>query len=287
MFRMNKSKTVALSGAMLMLSMATAHGQGLWTKDGLPKWQGMYVGGTIGGTSSSGIVSFADGIAEESDVQFFNHTKNRRFTTKDETSEAFAGGAHAGYNFQKGNIVFGVEGDFTFTNSEQSVVRQHRFRRQRRLGTENEINENRVVGQRDAKLGLDYIASLKGRLGYAQGNFLAYVTGGVAFAGLSNEFTETLGPSGVAFIRPDGTTLGPEATPAGLDDAISPDKNRPITAIRTAGDGIDDSYIGYVIGAGGEYKWSESMSLRGDVLYYGFEDFDVTAVRIGASYHFN
>ena len=60
------------------------------------------------------------------------------------------GGVHAGYNWQSGARVFGVEGDVSFGD------------------------------------GVDYLASARARLGYARDNLLLYVTGGVAFAGFDN-----------------------------------------------------------------------------------------------------
>ena len=61
---------------------------------------------------------------------------------------AFLAGAHLGYNWQgTSNLVIGIEGDVSF------------------------IDE------------IDYLASIRGRLGYAFGPTLAYVTGGAAFIG--------------------------------------------------------------------------------------------------------
>ncbi len=58
------------------------------------------------------------------------------------------GGGHLGYNWQKSNnVVIGIEGDVSFSD------------------------------------GIDYLATIRGRLGYAFGPTLVYATGGAAFIG--------------------------------------------------------------------------------------------------------
>lgn len=64
----------------------------------------------------------------------------------------FIGGAHLGYNWQTPrNIVIGVEADLGFVE------------------------------------GIDYLATIRGRLGYSFGPALLYATGGVAFAEFEND----------------------------------------------------------------------------------------------------
>lgn len=71
----------------------------------------------------------------------------------DDDDFEFVGGVHAGYNWQWAQKVFGIEGDINFAD------------------------------------GLDYLASIRGRLGFAiTDNVLLYGTGGVAFLGLDDEF---------------------------------------------------------------------------------------------------
>ncbi len=63
----------------------------------------------------------------------------------------FLAGAHLGYNWQlPSNVVFGIEGDASFLD------------------------------------GVDYLATIRGRLGYAFGPTLVYATGGAAFIGFSD-----------------------------------------------------------------------------------------------------
>ncbi len=128
------------------------------------------------------------------------------------------GGVHLGYNIQNGKTVFGIEGDFSFTGAEIE----------------------------DTDIEQDFLASIRGRIGYSMQNTLLYATAGVAWTQFS------------------------------LDDE-------------------EDTLTGYVVGAGAEYKYSEKISLRGELLHYGFDDdldgldveLDSTVVRAGVTWHVN
>jgi outer membrane immunogenic protein len=147
-------------------------------------------------------------------------------------------GLHAGYNWQNGAYVIGLEGDISGHWSDGS---------------------RGFVSGISASASSDWSSSLRGRLGYSVSNVLVFGTGGVAFANRD-------------LIVTDG-----------------------VTTVSSS-----DTQVGYVIGAGLEMKLSPLMSLRGEVLHYGFaeKDFDFpagrvpvrsdeTVVRAGLSMHFN
>jgi outer membrane immunogenic protein len=108
------------------------------------------------------------------------------------------GGVHLGYNWQRQGFVAGIEGDLGFADQ------------------------------------LDYLASIRGRLGVAAGSFLIYGTGGVAFAGVdvSGTITDVAG---------------------------------------TANYAVSGSEVGYVVGGGAEVKLAPNWSLGVEGLYYGFD----------------
>jgi len=74
------------------------------------------------------------------------------------TSGGLVGGT-LGYNWQMGQLVFGVEGDIDWSNIRGSTPC---------AGTTCETRN-------------DWLGTARGRLGYAFGRFLPYVTGGAAF----------------------------------------------------------------------------------------------------------
>lgn len=81
--------------------------------------------------------------------------------------EGVSGGGLLGYNLQYDNWVYGIEGDFTF--SDASGISQSN------------------------KFNAEIMTSVRGRLGYALGHGLYYVTGGVAFADLDINSTQFRG----------------------------------------------------------------------------------------------
>ena len=105
------------------------------------------------------------------------------------------GGGQAGYNYEIGQGVFGIETDIDFTDASQ--------------------NHTLTIGPAGAPFSvtttgngrLDWIGTTRGRLGYAFGyenRLLAYATGGVAYGGGHDSGSVTI----------NGTTdLGPGRRP--------------------------------------------------------------------------
>lgn len=77
----------------------------------------------------------------------------------DVEADGYVAGGYAGYNFQSGALVFGVEGDIAATDLKETSA-----------GT---TLESELTG------------SIRGRVGYAFDRILAYGTGGVAFADIT------------------------------------------------------------------------------------------------------
>ena len=96
-------------------------------------WAGPYIGGNLG---------YAWGSVAN------NPTK----------PSGFAGGVQAGYNFQTGPWVFGIEGDIQASGAEQTFA--------------------------PWKFSNPWFGTLRGRAGYALNNVLFYGTGGLAFGEL-------------------------------------------------------------------------------------------------------
>lgn len=96
-------------------------------------------------------------------------TANRAFINAFEyhPSSAF-GGAHAGFNFQMGSIVLGIEGDVEYINARSG------FQDPSRVRSPNDPGGLVRVQQ-------DWQASVRARIGYAFDRVMVYGTGGVAF----------------------------------------------------------------------------------------------------------
>ena len=150
------------------------------------------------------------------------------------TSGSFGGvigGVQAGYNVQlSSGIVLGAEADITFPNYLAS----------------NSIAALLATPRSDVVEQLDYAGSLRGRIGYASGHWLAYATGGLAWAGERFVNTPAIG---------------------------SEEKELNVR-------------LGWAAGAGVEYAFAPHWSLRLEYLYSRFEQADIrfpSATQISSS----
>lgn len=120
-------------------------------------WQGFYLGAHIGFPSTDVFHHYTQGLGSED---------------TDYPADGLIGGIHAGYNFQAGAVVFGIEGDIEV--SEQDGVASNAF-----FTSSAEI---------------DWMASLRGRLGYVfNTRAMVYVTGGVTFTDMELGFATPIG----------------------------------------------------------------------------------------------
>jgi outer membrane immunogenic protein len=93
-----------------------------------------------------------------------------KFTFKNasgsESISGITGGLHAGYNWQAGSIVYGIEGDADLSGAKKSFTSP---------GNSDEVSNN-------------FLGSLRGRIGFASDAALFYATGGLAFGTIKDSF---------------------------------------------------------------------------------------------------
>lgn len=175
-------------------------------------WTGFYVGAHVGG-----------GWGEFQDVG------NPDASAQD--TDGVFGGFQIGSNYQTNSgIVLGVEADVSIGD----------------VGKEwggATVNDPYYGEDKSVLSG-----TVRGRVGYAMGNFLPYVTGGLAWS--QNEHTLGCDADRVA------VTLGCQNKIGG-------------TAFENE---VDDTTLGFVVGAGAEYALSESWSVKAEYLYTDFGD---------------
>ena len=97
--------------------------------------------------------------------------------------------ARVGYNWQSGAIVYGIEGDFDWSNVKGSVDLRRR--------------------PSPARLQSDWLATFRGRVGYAFDRWLPYVTAGGAYGNV--EATVSAPPQAFRPRRPATSSAGPSA----------------------------------------------------------------------------
>lgn len=123
-------------------------------------WTGFYVGGHLGGAWGQ--------------TDYFTNIAGPNTTNAD--PDGFIGGGQVGFNYQVGAWVFGVEGDWSWTNLRGS-------------GPEPTSPPAGGILKSDA----NWFATAAGRFGYASGRWLLYVKGGAAWMNVDHAFSN-IGP---------------------------------------------------------------------------------------------
>jgi outer membrane immunogenic protein len=110
-------------------------------------------------------------------------------------------GGQLGYNYQTGNAVFGLEGDFQWTNQHNTAGCGLTC-----ITVPGVLN----IIEGSAEQRIKWFATARGRLGWASNGWLLYITGGGAWAGIdaTTAFSSTSSTLSVAFSNTTGFTKG-------------------------------------------------------------------------------
>ena len=137
-------------------------------------WAGFYLGGNFGGGIGRDRTAFTLAAVGTS-TELFNLSP-----------DGFNGGAQAGYNWQAGNWVFGLEADI-----QASSQRDNRACVQ----TCNPFAAPIIFAAYDATL--PWFGTARGRVGYSVGSTMFYATGGYAYGNVKTKIAAAfLGVSG-------------------------------------------------------------------------------------------
>jgi outer membrane immunogenic protein len=194
----------------------------------LPSWTGFYIGGDVGGAwaDSSGTAIFTDPFAPAGQSPIVTNGSFNR--------SGFIGGFYAGYNWQfSPNWVFGIEGDWSWTD--------------RNGGSFCGVTSGGAAGCIDNTFGFvrvdannDWIATLRGRLGYTWGSVMLYGTGGAAWVNNS-------------------VTLTADCRVAGCGALVLPGQFASAT--------FSNTRTGWVAGLGLEWMITPNWLIRGEWLH--------------------
>jgi outer membrane immunogenic protein len=117
------------------------------------EWTGFYLGGNFGAGMARAQSDFSAGGVP--------------FATTDGNLWGPIGGAQAGYNWQSSAAVLGMEADFQWSNLKGNISAQ--------------CAVCAPATSASYEHDVDWFGTVRGRLGYAGGGWLAYVTGGYAY----------------------------------------------------------------------------------------------------------
>lgn len=168
-------------------------------------WTGFYVGAQVGyswGTDRT--------------TEFVTATGAATGFARGFSPDGFVGGLHAGYNYQMGSLVLGLEGDIEASGVSGGY----------RLANGNGTDTDRA-----------WQGSLRARVGVAFDRALLYATGGVAFADIKHTY-------------------------------VSP-------AVRES---FSDVKMGWTVGAGLEYAFTNNLTARAEYRYTSFDRFGHNSV---------
>ena len=218
-----------------------------------PMWQGFYAGLNAGyswGTNANaysqnwGAVTSGDGAAYRN---LYSIAPISMDGVIPNTQSGFMGGAQIGYNYQYGsNIVLGVEADIQGSNVRGSA-RSSGYTAGSVAGDNTDTNAN-TFGSTRVQAGLDYLGTVRGRIGYLwTPALLVYGTGGFAYGGAWANVVQTA-TSGVTV---SGDTAS--ASDSGIWNGAG-QQNQLLT--------------GWTAGAGAEWMFMPNWSLKGEALYW-------------------
>jgi len=191
---------------------------------GLSNWQGFYAGLNAGGGWDADVHSI---VISTSPLVLGGYPA----TTNGTNASGALGGATFGYNWQRSNVVFGLEADI-----DASSIR-------------NSFPGRVINGFGDtltAEKDLNYVATIRGRLGFAFNNVLVYGTGGFAFGDVKNNLVDVL-------------TVPPTGTVTMQKNTWEP---------------------GYVVGGGIEYLIAPRWSLKAEYQYVNLGSYQLSSPEV-------
>ena len=135
-------------------------------------WTGFYLGGNVGVSAGYDPLTQTSAFPP-GPISVINQSSHDPFGA--------IGGVQAGYNWQSGSMVLGVEGDFQFSGqtSDPTCLTFCDF---------NFQNPSNIQFD-SVKQSIGWFATLRGRVGYAAGPALFYLTAGAAVADIKTDYS--------------------------------------------------------------------------------------------------
>lgn len=241
---MQKSWFVGI-GIAAVASIGSAKAQDTYEGDAYD-WWGAYIGLHAGG----GWGEATDNLVETIVGNAGGGPNSGRFDV-----DGALGGFHAGYNIQSGGFVAGLEADVQGSGVDGGA------------GHWGSSIPFSLIYEGFLSLDPEWIASLRGRVGYAFNGVLVYATAGIAASDAELSY---------AGIRHNGAT---EGEPFAYSES--------------------QTHLGFTVGAGVEVAFGENWSGRVEARYFDFgeetydfptgavdADFDLISISTGLSYRF-
>lgn len=248
-------------------------------------WTGFYFGANVGGMWNNfdfdrfnSDVDVAQQLAQSGILtQFVSDSPARvargpsvlTFTTPGQdggSSDSVTGGGQLGYNQQFGHFLIGIEGDLGGT-STSSRTAEFSSTQGTNFFSGGFSAESTLTTRRDATV--NWTGSGRGRLGWADGRLLLYLTGGVAFADVS-VFSRDSANTDFFVANAISATEVAQAQVIGRFVGSTSNLSRSQS---------DDVLVGWTAGGGAEWAMNQIVSLG---LEYRHNDFGDSSFHIGS-----
>jgi outer membrane immunogenic protein len=218
---------------------------------------------TQAGTGPGGLVQSGSTIS----TTFTGNASNNQ--------SGFAGGVQLGYNYLTSRLLFGAETDLQGSNTRGTSIIYGDARDQ--VNSQVTIvlpgglpplvlpgtYTGSGVGTNTIQGGVDYIGTVRGRIGYlAKPELLLYGTAGLAYGGAWANYTQLAAYEGQASI-------------AAISSAVQPLQNYNGTGSQTK------LLTGWTAGAGAEWMFMPNLSLKGEALYWDLGRMTVNTKALG------
>jgi len=215
-------------------------------------WGGVYAGGHVGwsttnfGFKNAGRTEIAHILRQTLVEKEFGVSTWNQLTDKRRSGLSYGG--FGGFNVQYGDVVFGVEGDYTSLNQKTYAADSVSRYMQGSTGLYYSVTANTT-----SRVALTDYGTLRARIGYAFGPLLPFVTGGLAVgrAVVGNE---------VSVFTGEYTDLARQARVGG-------------SGWQTTANHGEKYAAGAALGAGIDYAISSNVFLRAEYQYILFGKF--------------
>jgi outer membrane immunogenic protein len=240
-------------------------------------WAGFYVGVNGGyGWSGTDSTVYAEAIYG---LNLVNPTAATSALQSYQKNGAFGGG-QIGYNFQRGQFVYGVEADIQDAGIRGSGSAS--------VTANDTASGTSVSSNTYRNSGMDWFGTVRGRLGYAVGNTLIYGTGGFAYGGFSGKASTTMSwqvqgylPGSQTYSVDTGATRTGYAVGAGVEHALTPQWSVK-AEYQFLDFGSSEGYAGLHAYLFNPVNISQPAEIRSRG-YYGVEQ-NFNTVRVGLNY---
>ncbi len=225
-------------------------------------WTGFYIGANagVGWGNASSVNQPVDPASQSFFLSAFSNFAPGSFDTS-LNQNGWVGGVQAGYNWQAGAWVWGVEADI-----QKSAINGS--------GSQRAFLDPGVFGSSfgfdvNTDSNLYWFGTVRGRVGFLIApNFLFYGTGGLSYGGIGN--------GGSVVLAPSGQPMSAAFAAGGFVFACGTTVANPTSACY-AGSGTEVR-IGWTAGLGGEWKLDTNWSVKFEYLHVELQGMSINLV---------